>query len=318
MSGTPLRSTLPRTGLPRTGFGRRLTSLALGCGLLGAALAGAAAPAQAATRGATDPIAAAQALAAPGVPGANNWSCHPSAAHPRPVVLVHGTFANGSVNWLTIAPALASDGYCVYALTYGTMPNVPVLAAIAPVADSAQQLATFVDGVLAATGSGQVDIVGHSQGGMMPRYYLKFDGGAAKVHTLVGLAPSNHGTTLDGLTTLAQSFPGAQAVVSSACPACADQEVGSAMLQQLNAGGDTMPGVDYTVIATEDDEVVTPYTSQFLSGPNVENVTVQQLCPLNHPDHVLMAVDLVVLHEVRHALDPAEVGEANCSANLTG
>lgn len=252
------------------------------------------------------------------MPGANDWSCHPSAAHPRPVVLVHGTFANGSVNWLTIAPALAANGYCVYALTYGAVPNVPVLRAIAPVADSAQQLATFVDGVLAATGSGQVDLVGHSQGGMMPRYYLKFDGGAAKVHALVGLAPSNHGTTLDGLTTLAQSFPGAQAVVSSACPACADQEVGSATLDQLNAGGDTMPGVDYTVIATEDDEVVTPYTSQFLSGPNVENVTVQALCPLNHPDHVLMATDLVVLHEVRHALDPAHVGEADCSANLTG
>ena len=63
-----------------------------------------------------------------------------------------------------------------------------------------------------ATGASQVDIVGHSQGGMMPRYYIKFLGGAAKVHTLVGLAPSNHGTTLDGLFTLASYFPGASAV----------------------------------------------------------------------------------------------------------
>ncbi|MDH6127572.1 alpha/beta fold hydrolase [Kitasatospora sp. GP82] len=319
MPVAPTRSPLPGS--------RRLASLATGCALLAAALTGATVPAGAATAARTtiaaaapqsDPVTAAQALAAPGVPGANNWSCKPSPAHPRPMVLVHGTFANGSVNWDTVAPALAADGTCVFVLTYGAVPNVPLLRAIAPVADSAQQLSVFVDGVLAATGAGQVDIVGHSQGGMMPRYYLKFDGGAAKVHTLVGLAPSNHGTTLDGLATLAKSFPGALDLVGSVCPACTDQVTGSDLLNRLNAGGDTVPGVTYWVIATGYDEVVTPYLSQFLSGPDVHNVLVQDLCPTNIPDHVLMAVDLVVLHEVRHALDPAQVATANCWANLTG
>ena len=56
--------------------------------------------------------------------------------------------------------------------------------------------------VLAATGAPKVDLLGHSQGGMMPRYYLKFLGGAQYVNALVALAPSNYGTTLDGLTTL--------------------------------------------------------------------------------------------------------------------
>jgi hypothetical protein len=37
---------------------------------------------------------------------------------------------------------------------------------------------------------------------MMPRWYLRFDGGTAYVHDLVGLAPSNHGTTVDGISTL--------------------------------------------------------------------------------------------------------------------
>ena len=41
---------------------------------------------------------------------------------------------------------------------------------------------------------------------MMPRYYLKFLGGAAFVNRLVALAPSNHGTTLDGLTALVRAF----------------------------------------------------------------------------------------------------------------
>jgi triacylglycerol esterase/lipase EstA (alpha/beta hydrolase family) len=261
---------------------------------------------------ATDPIDAAKALAASGVPGANDWSCKPSAAHPRPVVLVHGTFANGSVNWVTDAPALADKGYCVFALTYGAMPDIPVLRAIAPVADSAAQLSTFVDGVLAATGASQADLVGHSQGGMMPRYYLKFLGGAAKVHTLVGLAPSNHGTTLDGLATLAESFPGAIDIVNSACPACVDQIVGSDALTKLNSGGDTVPGVDYTVISTKYDEVVTPYSTQFLSGSNVHNVTVQDLCSADIDEHVAIAFDPVVAHEIENALDPAHSSPTGC------
>jgi triacylglycerol esterase/lipase EstA (alpha/beta hydrolase family) len=261
---------------------------------------------------AADPIAAAKALAAPGVPGANNWSCRPSAAHPRPVVLVHGTFATGSVNWLAASPAIASHGYCVFALTYGTRPGVPLLGAIAPVADSAAQLATFVDGVLAATGATRVDMVGHSQGGMMPRYYLRFLGGASKVHALVGLAPSNHGTTLNGLATLAASFPGALDLIGSGCPACADQVAGSALLQKLNAGGDAVPGVSYTVIATRYDEVVTPYTSQFLSGGDVHNVTLQRLCVLDLSEHAAVAFDPVALHEVLNALDPAHATTTNC------
>jgi triacylglycerol esterase/lipase EstA (alpha/beta hydrolase family) len=254
----------------------------------------------------------AKALAAPGVPGANDWSCRPTAAHPRPVVLVHGTFANGSVNWLADAPALASRGYCVFALTYGQVSGVPVLRAVAPVADSAAQLATFVTGVLAATNAAQVDVVGHSQGGMMPRYYLRFLGGAPKVHTLVGLAPSNHGTTLNGLATLAASFPDAINVLNSGCPACVDQVVGSDLLTRLNAGGDTVSGVSYTVIATRYDEVVTPYATQFLSGSDVRNVVLQNLCPADISEHAAMAFDPVVLHEVENALDPAHATTTTC------
>jgi triacylglycerol esterase/lipase EstA (alpha/beta hydrolase family) len=261
---------------------------------------------------AADPVDAAKSLAAPGLPGANNWSCKPSAAHPRPVVLVHGTFANGTVNWLADAPILASRGYCVFALTYGAKAGVPVLRAIGPVADSAAQLSTFVDGVLAATGTSRVDIVGHSQGGMMPRYYLKFLGGAGKVHTLVGLAPSNHGTTLDGLVTLAQQFPGAIDIIGSGCPACGDQTVGSSLLTRLNAGGDTISGVGYTVIATRYDEVVTPYSTQFLSGSGVHNVTLQNLCAADLSEHAAMAFDPVVLHEIENALDPAHATTTNC------
>ncbi len=125
-------------------------------------------------------------------------------------------------------------------------------------------MSDFVDKVLAATGASKVDLVGHSQGGMMPRYYIKNLGGASKVKTLVGLAPSNHGTTLNGLFTLAGYFPGANLLLAD-CPACQQQEAGSPFITSLNAGSETDPGVNYTVIESANDEVVTPYTSAFLA-----------------------------------------------------
>src|ERR1700761_2633942 len=193
-------------------------------------------------------------------PGANHWSCKPSAAHPRPVILVHGTFADMSDSWQALSPLLDDNGYCVFALNYGSYNGSGSIGVYGtgPIEDSAGQLASFVNRVLSATGASQVDIVGHSQGGMMPRYYLKFLGGARKVNTLVGLAPSNHGTTLDGLFTLAGYIPGANAALVD-CPACAEQEAGSPFMVKLNSGGDTVRGVRYTVIESTNDEVVTPY-----------------------------------------------------------
>src|ERR1700750_1485997 len=168
-------------------------------------------------------------------PGANDWSCKPSAAHPRPVVLVHGTFADMSDSWQALSPLLKNNGWCVFALNYGSYAGSGAIGVYGTgeIRSSAQELSAFVDKVLTATGAAEVDMVGHSQGGMMPRYYLKFLGGAAKVHTLVGLSPSNHGTTLLGLAILAGFFPGATGLL---CPACEEQIVGSAFLGELNSG----------------------------------------------------------------------------------
>ena len=233
-------------------------------------------------------------------PGANDWSCKPSATHPYPIILVPGTFENMAKNWATMSPELKSQGYCVYALNYGATNGVD---ATGPVADSARQLAPFVDKVLAATGAKKVDLVGHSQGGMMPRYYLGFLGGANKVNHLVGIAPSNHGTR--GLIAPSpDSVPPATSVGGSNCQACADQQAGSPFLTELNSIGDTVPGPAYTVISTTHDEVVTPYPSQFLAGParQVTNITIQDKCPADVIEHDQAPNDPVTQRLVSDAL----------------
>lgn len=257
--------------------------------LAGVALLAMSAPAYAASSTSSVPVLA----------GANDFNCRPSAAHPFPVVLVHGTFANAST-FSSVAPMLAGAGYCVFALNYGCQALGPVVCATGLIEESAGQLSAFVDRVLSATHASRVDMVGHSQGGMMPRYYLKFLGGAAKVHRLIGLAPSNHGTTVDGLQALASALAG---LVN--CDACLEQLSGSAFLTRLNNGGDTVAGVGYTVIETRFDEVVTPFRSAFLTGPAVTNILLQDHCVVDFTGHVGIVNDPNADGWVLNALDPS-------------
>jgi triacylglycerol esterase/lipase EstA (alpha/beta hydrolase family) len=228
------------------------------------------------------------ARAAPSPPGANDPGCKPTAAHPYPVVLVHGTFLN-QTSWLTLSPQLKAAGYCVFALDYGNNGT-------GEIRQSAAELGAFVDQVLSETHAKKVAIVGHSQGGMMPRYWMRFLGGAAKTSELIGLAPSNHGTTNP------LAVP-----IGVVCEACLEQAAGSSFLTQLNSGGDTLPGISYTVISTRYDEVVTPYTSQALSGrpDQATNVVVQNRCPLDLAEHVTLQDDPVAAQWVLNALGRA-------------
>lgn len=94
---------------------------------------------------------------APVTSGLNNWLCRPSAAHPEPVVLLHGLGATWYEDTGTyIAPYLAGHGYCVFALTYGATSILgPWVGGVGGIGASAQQIATYVDRVLAVTGAAQ-------------------------------------------------------------------------------------------------------------------------------------------------------------------
>jgi len=254
--------------------------------------------------------------------GANVPGCRPSRAHPIPVVLVHGTIENAAFNWAALSPRLANEGFCVFAFNYGKNDYLPeYLSAMTDIASSAAELRTFIDSVLQATGSKQVDIVGHSQGGMMPRYYLKHLGGASKVHTLVALSPSNHGTTFLGLTTLILGFKLSGVPISSVlgCVSCTQQFLPSSFIDALNAGGETVPGVNYVVIQTRYDEIVTPYASAFLSGSNVRNILLQDQCPQDYSEHGGIAYDPMAAQNVIEALGRNRPEfQPTCSLFVTG
>ena len=256
-------------------------------------------------------------------PGANIWSCRPSAAHPYPVIRVHGLFANETDNWQTYGPLLADNGYCVFTFTYGndlsTQPPLDNIGGLIPMEQSAEVLGGFVNKVLAATGASKVDIVGHSEGATMPYWYIKFDGGATKVARMVGLAPVVHGTDtaigpalIDELLTAFGGSSSEEAAVVEGCVSCAEFAPGSSFIEKLDAGGVAVPGVIYTQIMTRYDELVVPYTSGMVQAPRSTNIVVQDQCTLDLADHIALAADPVAAPDVLNALDPAAARPVPC------
>ena len=255
-------------------------------------------------------------------PGANNWKCKPTARHPRPVVLVHGTAGNKNTNWQTYAPLLANNGYCVYALTYGVAAGTPKgldqFGGLDDIETSAQQLKTFVTKVRQSTGAKQVDILGHSQGTLMPDYYAKFLGGAPYIHNYVSLAPLWHGTSLGAPQQLSQSMsvysPSSSAADTPGCPACSQMSTGSDFIKKMRAGGVAVKGITYTNIVTTHDELVSPYTSGI--EPGMRNITVQDKCATDYTEHFEIAADPVAAGYVLNALDPAHPRPVPCTVVL--
>ncbi|MFI6520383.1 esterase/lipase family protein [Spirillospora sp. NPDC050679] len=253
------------------------------------------------------------------VPGANIWSCKPSAEHPRPVVIVHGTTSNFGAAGAMIAPTLANAGYCVYGFNYGeTYSSLGRIYGLGDIAQSARTMRAFVDRVLAATGAAEVDVIGGSQGGMMPNYYIKRLGGAAKVRMLIALGPTNHGTTLGGLVDLGRSL-GVLGLVNGlyhliGSPAHVQQQEGSDFQKELFADGDTVPGVRYLTIATAHDTTVTPLANSFLHGGDSTNILLQDLCPDDPVSHSGMSFDGPIMQIIGNALGPDRPGfEPECT-----
>ncbi|MHA3019391.1 alpha/beta fold hydrolase [Mycobacterium sp. BMJ-28] len=225
--------------------------------------------------------------------GANDPSITTTPEHPLPIILLNGTSATQGVNWSVGAPVLANAGYKVYTFNYGNTtnnPNFPIQAT-ADIRKSAQELADFVEQVRAENPeAGKVILIGHSQGGgIMPSYYINNLGGDRYVSQFIGIAPSNHGTDVDGLT-YAKNIPVLGPlifrIVDLFGAAWTQQALGSSLQQETYGQGDTRTGVLYTTISSKFDWVVTPYTQQALTGPNVTNIVLQDLYPNYNAGHL--------------------------------
>ncbi len=213
-----------------------------------------------------------------------------------PVIIVAGTVSPALANEPLRARMLA-DGYDAYIY------ELPGLG-IGDIAQTSAPLVAFVDNILAQTGATRVDLVGHSQGGLVARYYVKYLGGDAKVDSLVTLGSPNNGTALANL--------GNVLGIGGLCVGCEQMSIGSSFLADLNAGDDTIGSVSYTNIYTSYDEIVFPArTARMRDGAN--NVRLQSQCWFRVVGHLGLIVDGAVYSGVEDALEHRRV-RFNCWA----
>ncbi|QGU05835.1 esterase/lipase family protein [Corynebacterium comes] len=224
----------------------------------------------------------------PGIdPVFNDPGCVPSPAHPNPVVYFHGT-GTQSNEFADSARFLRDQGFCLWTRHYGTdsdtiRNNVPGHNGLGPVDDAADELAAFVDEVLATTGAGQVDLVGYSLGGTLTKVYIQGRDGAGKVGRSISFGATYRGTDLVGVTHVAGSALNANRGSAEYLIGAStfDQFEGSEFIARVNDLPDTTPGIIYTAFYTPSETVATPYTTSMLQpvdGTSVANVDMEAAC----------------------------------------
>jgi hypothetical protein len=246
---------------------------------------------------------------------AASLDCSPGVdgAAKTPVLLLPGTGATPKENYSwTYEPALDKLGipWCAQ-----TLPE----HATADVADNGEYVAYAIRTMFAGSGR-KISIIGHSQGGMLPRVALRFwPDTRAMVDDVIAFAPSNHGTKqADGLC------------ASSSCTAADWQQAASSnFIAAVNSGQETFPGISYTNVYTHTDEVVTPNqddtgsSSLHGGGGSIENVATQDVCPTDVYEHLMIGtIDNVAYELAIDALshdgpaDPSHLSLLTCIAPL--
>ncbi|MFI8949291.1 lipase family alpha/beta hydrolase [Streptomyces sp. NPDC053750] len=220
------------------------------------------------------------------LPSAGSRDPQPSPPAPRlpartspPVVLLHGFIDNRSV-FLLLRRSLAQHGrHQIESLNYSPL--------TCDIRTAAELLGRHIEEICERTGSERVDVVGHSLGGLIARYYVQRLGGDLRVRTLVTLGTPHTGTRVVPL--------------ANAHPIVRQMRPGSAVLEELNRPA---PGcrTQFVSFWSDLDRVMDPLETACLDHPDltVQNVRVSGIGHLALPVHPAVATG------IRQALDTLE------------
>lgn len=229
-----------------------------------------------------------------------------------PVLLVHGTAVTADENWAWgYVPALTGAGFaaCTVELPDAAMGDIQV----------SSEYVVHAIRKMAQEGGRKVAVIGFSQGGLEPRWALRY---WPELRQLVSdyISMATPHTGADTAAFLCGLGP---------CSAGIHQMVpGSRFLQTLNKGAQAWAPVDYTSLYSLTDDVVTPPAARSTitpaAGVNIANIAVQQVCPASTVKHVAGAADGVYWALVMDALlrpgpaDASRVSNGVCGSYVPG